>query len=1184
MSEEEKAGLENFIETSKTISSQSQQKFDDFLEKWKKLEENFPELDPRIQKKIDEINAAGLKTKISKVKKTFKKFDDGLEHLMNKKAKADKLISFYDRYRPDTSDPFRSLEVMQNLFTDLESFLPDEKKNEMLKNTPVWLIRTGIVYFKTAIELASGGLKDIQKKIKSRAGNCIGYIGGDSYGDSNDPKRKAYEDMSTGDIICYSKIRPIKGEIWANQTGKKAYLWSNKKWEKLNCDLSGASDIFYHWKLAYRKVISAPKMIAWCNTEFSEFSKEKLEAKQLFIKLSSINSCQSHILAIENQKKKLDKVMSSVNYNMNNFIANYIFKIGEVYYLKDFLSRLVSNTILFRASIKDIDEKAIANSKVTINIGSESMSVYTNKNGFFEMVFKRSNSNYNDLSATIKVTAENFLEYSEQFKLFQQCNFLNGWEINLTAKENNQQKIKSIDDQITNIENQLAKAIEIQQKYNKLNTEVENDLETISNLITLIKEAINKAYDLPWLQQQVKEIKLLSRQQTQWLTDLENFSNTQIENKNNINKNSLYICSCLDTLKKENSNDRGDYFVSCQQKWNKLIQFYNESESIAAKENSGFTAYINFAGRLKGISNHHPENVKKSAQQLIKLLHQTELNLLTMEQLISDLSTIKTQSNNTINRLSSSFNNTSIDSNVIDYYNKKITGLTQLNGSIQEIKIADNHFSLHRNEVNIFIREWSDLRVKVSEYSAQDSFELPELNEEKYQRIKKLYSQRVDINTIRQLFNKTQSCFDKLSIYSKQTKDNNDAEETSYIDQADKYLNSCDRAKLIRVRDKLSNFNPVPARAKALISKFNQQIKSSRDFSSSKDAYFKGKLLQSKSYLRQAEKSKCSDIISRVSARQNRITRMQSALHRADKSIQDCNISQINSMISNFASVSHLLTKNKTVELKQALEQCAEKKRSKPVVKKITKPLTQTQAEYKCTKKYGDGVITSKNKDASFTCRCGSDYIKNKTKTGCISKKRVRDDGNKYCAKKISRGILKKVISIGKYECGCAKSLRYSKSSKACLSKKEIITKGKNICKLNGKVLAFTKSNGQYICCPSNKPHYKKSTNTCYTQKVKTKKKVQYKEHPKQIIRKRDPPKIKVGSSNTCKRLWQEMQLLSQQMTPTVASYSGQKDVACKMMRASKKQQEIIGKLKKARCKGAESLSQMKIPINKNCR
>lgn len=167
MTSEEKAVVEEVIETSKTISSVSQEKLQQFLDNWRKLEDNFVNLSPKLQRWLNKANSAGLKNKIGAVQGKFKQFDSGLQSLMDKKEKIDQVIGFYDRYRPDSENPFRSLEQIKSLLTDLESLLPKEQEYEALKNTTAFLIRTGIGYFKDGIQLAHGGLKNIQKGTQS---------------------------------------------------------------------------------------------------------------------------------------------------------------------------------------------------------------------------------------------------------------------------------------------------------------------------------------------------------------------------------------------------------------------------------------------------------------------------------------------------------------------------------------------------------------------------------------------------------------------------------------------------------------------------------------------------------------------------------------------------------------------------------------------------------------------------------------------------------------------------------------------------------------------------------------------------------------------------------------------------------------------------------------------------------
>jgi len=423
LSENEKEDVVDIIETSQTISTESQAKIKDLLGKWEQLENDFPKLPKSMQDYVNKLNAAGLKTKLNATLKSFETYDAGLKSLLDKKEKVDKVIHFYDRYKPDSQNPFRSLEVLNNVFTDAESLLPKEVKYEFVRNPTAWLIRTGIGYYKMAIGNALNGLKNIQKLIKDRAGDCIGYIGGDGTADSSDPKRKAFIDLNTGDIICYTGLRPSGGKIYSNTNGDGVFIWDSKKWTKFKCGLGDVNNVFVEWKLANGTVTTSDKIIYLCNQRLGEITKARARGQMQFNRLSQIKdySCRGILLSIHGKSNDLQNLMYSVNHDKKLFTAKYIFKKDGVRNTTEMLSKIITENVIFNGYVKNENEKGIFYASVTIETGSQIVSVKTNKYGFFEVLAKIPEKDHTGLPIRIKVIADNYSDLEITTRMQGQC-------------------------------------------------------------------------------------------------------------------------------------------------------------------------------------------------------------------------------------------------------------------------------------------------------------------------------------------------------------------------------------------------------------------------------------------------------------------------------------------------------------------------------------------------------------------------------------------------------------------------------------------------------------------------------------------------------------------------------------------------------------------------------------------
>lgn len=425
LTEEQKAKVGDYVEAAEATSSKLQNGLKKINKGLEQLNNNYQHLDKKSQQLIDLGNRT-LKKQVNNTLNIAKGFDAGLKKAKSAKEKLDNILGLYDRFRPQPDNPYRSLEVIINLLEQAESLLPDEIFLEQVRNPPVFLIRTGINYFKEAVKAALEGAQKIQNLLRNRAGNCIGNVNGDNSGDS--PIRMQYFNIDkTGDQICYTGIRPKNGEIWSNTLGDNVYLWDTKK-EKLthlNCSLGDAQDIFDLWNLAHKNAISANMMKHWCNNELDVFKKEKKKAQERFSKLLLPTSCQKDILRATKEEINLKMFMDSLGRDRDTFVSKYIFQQENVRNTADSIYKRITQNILFEGYVTSTKGKPISSASVYIKAGSTDGNTNAKYDNFFRILAKVPSSEHRGLPIKLKITANGYTEYHETWKLQEQCNGVN---------------------------------------------------------------------------------------------------------------------------------------------------------------------------------------------------------------------------------------------------------------------------------------------------------------------------------------------------------------------------------------------------------------------------------------------------------------------------------------------------------------------------------------------------------------------------------------------------------------------------------------------------------------------------------------------------------------------------------------------------------------------------------------
>ncbi|MDX9771914.1 MAG: carboxypeptidase-like regulatory domain-containing protein [Bacteroidales bacterium] len=421
LTDDQKETLSDALSTSQSMVKESQEKLTEMLNHWGILKDNFHRLPPELQKAINEAEKNGFTAKVNYTLGKLKQFEGGLKDVADVKEDIEKAVNFYERYAPDDQNPFRSLEVMSNFFEDVEKLLPEEKEYEAIRDPVTFMIRTGIRYFKEGIDLALGGLKDIQKQIHDRAGNCISsYIGGDANPNRADPKRLAFSRLETGDIICYTGVRPVGGEIWTNTGGDKVYIWSSAKWTELKASFGLVAEIFSTWKLANESVIPADEMIRWCNSYQLLYIESRNWGQKEFGRLAAMDLCRDKLLERRNKYGDWMTLMESVNTDRQLFIAKYTFNKDGIREATKTLTGIMYDLVLFEGTIEDQEGNPISDASVTITTPAGVRSDQT-VNGRYSMMIEMAGENQNGSAIEITVSASGYSDLKETSRIYKQC-------------------------------------------------------------------------------------------------------------------------------------------------------------------------------------------------------------------------------------------------------------------------------------------------------------------------------------------------------------------------------------------------------------------------------------------------------------------------------------------------------------------------------------------------------------------------------------------------------------------------------------------------------------------------------------------------------------------------------------------------------------------------------------------
>jgi len=531
MTSEQKAIMEDNIEAVNKTNSQMRKGLGTILGGLEKANDDFANQSPKMQKLINLGNAT-LKKQANNALGMLQESNKIMEKAGSVKKKLNGILQFYDKFKPEPDNPYRSLEVIINLLDEAEALLPDKVWLEEFRNSPVFMIRTGIGYFKEAVKLALEGSKRLQQQFRDRAAGCIGNVDGDDRGDSK--KRKQFTKIDkTGDTICYTGVRPGGGEIWKNTDGDNVYNWDTKKekWTHLRCSFGDAKNVFDLWRYAYKKVITSDRINYWCTgKQVDVFKNEYIKAEKNFLVLNSPTNCQRDILDAIRNKTKLKVLMDYLGRDKKTFIAKYVFQVDDVRNSADFLFKAMTNNILFDGYIKDTKGRPVSSATVFIKAGTKDGVSNAKVDHYYRILAKVDASKHQNLRIKLSVIATNYASYQLNWPLQKQCN-----KIPITLAALHDTKPSGNIRPIKNKNDCAQIRYAIKTISNKLSTN-KIVLSSVVLKSSFLFAKLNKSYDeIKKLEKNHKNIELLAANIAQNSTKLENLSKKICEKINSLN-------------------------------------------------------------------------------------------------------------------------------------------------------------------------------------------------------------------------------------------------------------------------------------------------------------------------------------------------------------------------------------------------------------------------------------------------------------------------------------------------------------------------------------------------------------------------------------------------------------------------------------------------------------------------
>lgn len=461
--EEDEEKIWDAIEATKASAEQGGQKLLDYLKKWEDFtSKNFSKFPIKMQGLVNRINRLA-KGKVAVTAKWMKDLSSGAGKILKARRNAQAAVDLYENFKPNSEDPFQSINLMLQLTEYLDSKCQNEWKDwatNPVSSSMKFMVRSFVKYADTAIRSCRDGAQKAQKLIKDRGGRCFGSKGGKKI--SRDPKVIAWFELDNGETLCPTGLRAKSlEEVWAGAIENgSAWIWNNGTWIRLKADLGGVYDLLDMYFIAKGSKMPDNMLINWSNNLGRRFAVLKAGAKKAFnlLSFSGIKNrfCKEKILKLSGLESKKQSIREKVGNNLNEFTAKYIFG-GET--IRSAVNGLVSkleNTVIIEGYIKDENSKGIENASVSVDINGKIATATTNSYGRYEMImdFKLEPGS----RCNISVSHQSYPDKTIKSRIDTQC-----WDTGIItlSKENKKLIIKPVNPEIYIGDTQTFNIIEI---------------------------------------------------------------------------------------------------------------------------------------------------------------------------------------------------------------------------------------------------------------------------------------------------------------------------------------------------------------------------------------------------------------------------------------------------------------------------------------------------------------------------------------------------------------------------------------------------------------------------------------------------------------------------------------------------------------------------------------------------
>jgi hypothetical protein len=429
ITQEQLQQLEENFEALQSSFSEGKEKIEKIQSKLQEIKDKYGN-NRQVVKLLNELDQAGLSSKLKKTHGILDQFDKGAKRISDKVEKVKEIVDFYNTWKPDKENPVRPLEQIGSALGELENLIQTiDPSPENVLTKPITEI---IAFYKDASEAFAGALKKLNSQIDTRRGHSIGPGGASGVGDPE--KVRKYNEMKTGETIQpYPYIKLRDAEIWVSAVpgGGRAFIWDGKKWTEIDGGIGRLAEVYYGWRLAHGQIISTDNLISRCNAGYDKVEEAKKRAPGYWDILNSGDFCTQRIFKARGKEQEKEHIITNSGFERNVFIARYMF-LESTRKKVDALIKVYENTLLVQGTVKDSKGHGVGGAKVMAKINNISRQSISQQGGWFSLLFDLRPDPTSRQNASVTASHPEHKTYEGEQRLWEKCEY---WSIDLKEKQ-----------------------------------------------------------------------------------------------------------------------------------------------------------------------------------------------------------------------------------------------------------------------------------------------------------------------------------------------------------------------------------------------------------------------------------------------------------------------------------------------------------------------------------------------------------------------------------------------------------------------------------------------------------------------------------------------------------------------------------------------------------------------------